>query len=106
LTTARAEEPGQVAGLGQDRRSADRGQPVDGGHQVSELELAEDGDHPGLDGHLVGAGSFPVDQDPANPLQRGLPVFDHAGGGGDGREDLPDDPQARLGLARSYGRPP
>jgi hypothetical protein len=66
--------------------------------QVGHAELAQDGDHPVLDEVLVGSGSFPVGQDPADPLQRGLPVLDHAGGSSDRRKDLPDDPQARLGL--------
>jgi hypothetical protein len=91
----------QVSGLGQDRGSADRGQSVDGTDQVGQLELAKDGDHSVLNEILVVAGSFPVGQDPADPLQRSLAVLEHASGGGDSREDLTDDPQARLGPSRA-----
>ena len=39
----RGGEPGQVAGLGEDRRGPDRGQPVDARHQRGQVELVEDG---------------------------------------------------------------
>ena len=52
-------EPGQVAGLGEDRRGPDRGQPVDAGHQRGQAELVQDGDHPGLDRRRAWPGRRP-----------------------------------------------
>ena len=64
---------------------------------VGQLELVEDGDHPGLGVGQLGAGRRP--SPPAvqrDPLQRAAPVRDHPGRVGQGGEEVADDPQAGL----------
>ena len=87
-------EPVQVAGLGQDRRGPDRGQPVDGASQLGQPELIQDGDHACLGVGQLGPGVVPVLDDPGDPFERGRPVRQHPGRVGQGGEHLPHDPQA------------
>jgi hypothetical protein len=62
-------EPGGVAGLGQDRRGADRGEAGDGGDQLGQLQLIEDADRPGFGvGQLVFC-VLPVPQKELDSLQ-------------------------------------
>ena len=66
-------EPSGVAGLGQDRGGADRGQAGDRGDQAGQSELVQDGDHPLLGVGEAGLGVAPVGQQQRRraPARRG-----------------------------------
>ena len=68
LTTERAAEPGQVAGLGHDGRGADRGQPIDRADEFGQVEFVQDGGHAGLDLAQPPAGVPQVGKDQPEPL--------------------------------------
>jgi hypothetical protein len=67
---AGAGEAGWVAGLGQDRAGADRGQPGDGLDQFGEPERVEHADHAGLDAGQLGTGVGEVVEGEPDPFQR------------------------------------
>jgi len=82
LTSARAlENRVGVAGLGEDGRGADRGEPRDAGHQPGQAELVEDLNHAGLDDRGLGAGVGQVGQREPDPLQSLGTLVGHAGRG-------------------------
>jgi hypothetical protein len=65
-------------------------------------EPGRDGKHPGFGVDQLALGVGPVFQQQLHPLQRTAAVGDHAGGVGQRRKQLADDPQARP-LATSPG---
>ena len=70
LTSARAvANRCRVAGLGQDRRGADRGQAVDGGDQLGEPQLVEHRGHSGLGVGQFAAGYRPSPRAAAAPAR-------------------------------------
>jgi hypothetical protein len=71
---AGAAEPGQVAGLSQDGRDADCGQPIDRADEVGQVEFVQDGGHPGLDLAQPAAGVPQVSQGQPGTLQRTRPL--------------------------------
>jgi hypothetical protein len=93
----RATEPGQVAGLGEDGRGPDRGQPVDRGHQVGQLELVEHCDHAGLDLGEPAAGVPPVGQRKLGAFERARSLGGDPDRIGQSGEHRPHDAQARGG---------
>jgi hypothetical protein len=103
----RGGEPGRVAGLGQDRRRADRGEPGDRRDQGGQLKVIEDGDHAGLGVGQPLPGVLPVAHGQVCALEGAGAVRGHPSGIGQGGEDGAHDPQARPGRApgAAHGAP-
>jgi hypothetical protein len=89
-------EPGQVAGLGQDRCGVEGGQAGDGAGQVGQLEFVQHSDHPGLDLGQAFAGVVPVGHQQVDAFERAAAVGDDAGGVGQSRVQVTGDPSARF----------
>ena len=71
---------GRIAGLGEDRRGADRADPGDGDDQMRQVQLIEDLHHMGFHSPQLGERGEPVVPGEAGPLgQRILLCFDAAG---------------------------
>jgi hypothetical protein len=89
-----------VAGLGQDRGRANRGQASDRGDQLGQPELVKDAGHPLLGVAQPAVGFQPVAQQQRYPLQGTWAVRGHAGVVGQGREQQPDDAQGTIAACR------
>ncbi len=63
-------EPGEVSGLGENRRRTQRGQAGDRGGQLAQVQLVQDGGHPGFGLGQPSSPLTPVRQQQLHPLQR------------------------------------
>ena len=81
-------------GLGQGRGGPHGGEPVDGAHQVGELEFVEDADHARFDVGGQRLGVVPVGDDQRGPLEHAVTLGGHAGVVGQGVVDAAGDAPA------------